>query len=128
MAEEQQGGGDERPRVPDPDPPDEVDDGHGPHDWTVVAEDPGADGDEVHDRDEVEREERPADREADPPPERRALRADQDRRVDDVVDAARGLARAHDPIRLDDPAGRADRHQPILASPRASCGLLTCAR
>ena len=42
LLEEQQDGGDERPGVADPDPPDEVDDPEGPADRDVVAPDADA--------------------------------------------------------------------------------------
>ncbi len=60
-----------RPRVPDPDPEDEVGDGERPADRLVHAPDADPRRDDVDGHQPADRAERPADHERDPPPQRR---------------------------------------------------------
>ena len=90
LAEQEEDGRDERPRVPDADPPHEVDDREAPRDRDVHAPDADAGEQQVADRVHQHEEEEERDAEADQPAARGA--AAQHDRADLVGDGGEGVA------------------------------------
>src|SRR5258708_4210702 len=73
LVQEQKNRGDQRAGVPDPDPPDEIDDVEAPGHGNVDAPDPDPAGEEVADRAQKEHPEEERHEQADPPEARGLL-------------------------------------------------------
>src|SRR5207247_2106566 len=94
LLEKQQNGGNQRSRMTDPDPPDEVRDLERPSDRNVVPPDPDSLDDEIGQRDEQQQREQERDAEAEIPAERRP--AGENDRADLVGDRTERVAGSQD--------------------------------